>query len=78
MSTWMNVSRLFRYQPRIDQFFGICNPINSLGSDSSYSVESIDSSFTDLLSFASDLSGDTILSFGMLSDSEFPVGELDG
>jgi hypothetical protein len=60
-----------------DQFFGIREPVNSTSSDSSYSNESVESSFTDLTSLASDLSGDTILSFGMLSDSEFPVGDLD-
>jgi hypothetical protein len=64
-------------QPCINQFFGIRDIINSSSSDSSYLVESVESSFTDLASLASDLSGDTILSFGVLSDSEFPIGELD-
>ena len=64
-------------QPHIGQFFGIRTPINSSSSDSSYSSESAESSFTGITSLASDLSGDTILSIGMLSDSEFSVGESD-
>ncbi len=66
-----------RCQPRIDQFFGIRESVNSTSSDGSYSDESAESSFTDLTSLASDLSGDTILSFGVLSDSEFPVGDFN-
>ena len=53
------------------------DPVNSLSSNSSYPDESVESSFTDLTSIASDLCGDIILSFDVLSDSEFPVGELD-
>ena len=65
-------------QPCIDQYFGIRVPANLSSSDSSYSYMSSDSSTIDLMAIASDLSGDTILSFGVLSDSEFPVNESDG
>ena len=59
-------------QHRVDTFFDIRIPLEQLASDSSYVPSATDSSVsTDFTSLATDISGDTILSFGMLSVNDF-------
>jgi hypothetical protein len=63
-----NIAQL-RTQRRIDTFFDIRVPPDRDDSDDSYSSSDMSDS-SDSTSFASDLSGDTILSFGVLLSSD--------
>ena len=58
-----------RTQRRIDTFFDIRVPPDRDDSDDSYSPSDMSDS-SDSTSFASDLSGDTVLSFGVLLSSD--------
>jgi hypothetical protein len=62
-------------QQRIDTFFEIRIPPDQDDSDDSYSLSDM-SDLTDFTSFASDLSGDTLLSFGVVLSSDESLGEF--
>ena len=70
-----NIAQL-RTQRRIDTFFDIRVPPDRDDSDDSYSSSDMSDS-SDSTSFASDLSGDIILSFGVLLSSDVSSVDYD-
>ena len=83
LHTWERLKNVYssendaqlRIQRRIDTFFEIRVPPDRDDSDDSYSSSDMSDS-TDFTSLASDLSGDTILSFGAILSSDESLGEF--
>jgi thiol:disulfide interchange protein len=65
-----------RTQQRIDTFFDIRVPPDRDDSDDSYSPSDMSDS-SDSMSFASDLSGDTVLSLGVILSSDVSSVDYD-
>jgi hypothetical protein len=83
LHTWERLKNVYssendaqlRVQRRIDTFFEIRVPPDRNDSDDSYSPSDMSDS-TDFTSLASDLSGDTLLSFGAILSSDEALGEF--
>jgi hypothetical protein len=83
--TWERLKNIYssentaqlRTQRRIDTFFDIRVPPDRDDSDDSYSSSDMSDSSDDSTSFASDLSGDTVLSFGVLLSSDMSSVDHD-
>jgi len=83
LQTWERLKKVYssendaqlRVQQRIDTFFAIRVPPDRNDSDESYSLSDMSDS-SDYTSLASDLSGDTILSFGVILSSDESICEL--